>query len=67
MGLKTVARNTGALWDSDRVQVDAYSYALEQMGFDCSNLTCIILKITRCSDVKGRGFVLWVPSPFIKG
>lgn len=56
--LKTTARNVDALWDSEKVQVDVYSYALEEMGFDCSNLTSLILKIDRNINKRVRKIIL---------
>jgi len=45
--LKTTSGTISRLWPDEKVQVGAYAYALDYMGFDCSNLKLVIVKVKR--------------------
>ncbi len=48
--LKTTAGSLGKLWADERVQVEAYGYALDYMGFDCSDFRLVIVKVRRSEE-----------------
>lgn len=45
--LKTTSGSVNKIWDSEIVQAELYGLGLEFMGFDCSQLDCIIVKLNR--------------------
>lgn len=48
--LKTTSGSLGKLWADERVQVEAYAYALECMGFDCGDLRLVVVKVKRSKE-----------------
>jgi len=48
--LKTTSGSPGRLWTDERVQAEAYAYALDYMGFDCSSLRLAVVKVRRSGE-----------------
>ncbi|MCD6208931.1 MAG: hypothetical protein J7J67_01935 [Thermoproteales archaeon] len=42
--LKTTAGSLSKLWSDEKVQAETYAYALDYIGFDCSNLNIVVAK-----------------------
>lgn len=45
--LKTTTSSLDKLWADERVQVEACAYALDYMGFNCSDLRLVVIKVKR--------------------
>lgn len=45
--LKTATRNIDRIYDGQIGQATIYSFLLEEMGFDCSQLSNVIIKVRR--------------------
>lgn len=50
--LKTATKNIDKIYDGQLGQATVYSFLLEEMGFDCSQLTNVIVKVKRPFDLR---------------
>jgi CRISPR/Cas system-associated exonuclease Cas4 (RecB family) len=52
--LKTTKGETARLWKDQLVQVRVYGLVLEEMGFDCSKLKLVVIRIRRQDDLSAQ-------------
>ena len=52
--LKTTKGDTSRLWKDQLVQVGTYGLILEEMGFDCSKLKLVVIRIRRQEELSAQ-------------